>query len=152
MKNFEYFRRFINLNGMNEQEADSFNQLVFQLYERSKALWVPRRCRDILGLDSMANEIMAERGISCFNDVKLKRFLREHFCLTSKLKRNEDILIIDPTGLPTNLVDQSDYQPYFGLVDNALPFSMLVYHQLQDLDKNGTEDVPYVFKFTTQTS
>jgi len=148
MKGLRYFRRFIDLNEMNEQEAEGFNKLVSLLYERSKSLWIPRRCRNILGLDSIANGIIKELGIRCFNEIKMKRFLTEHFFLDSSLKRNGKVLIIDPIGLPLSLANLEICEPYFGLIENAKHSHRRKYNLREELDENGTKDVPYVFKFS----
>jgi len=109
----------------------------------------PGNCISIPSLTSMANEAQKTVGANIqFTPLEAKRWLRDHYFWSCKLRRTGQDVVVDPTGVP----EQQPYRrggvilPYFGLAESAVGTHQQTYSIMKPLDDWGVRDFPPRFR------
>jgi hypothetical protein len=135
----------INPRGLNAEEQYRLRDIVERLYGNMRDRFAPRICRSIPVLTDSANQFMERSWAGqVFAPLTPKRYIHDHFFWHSKVRRTNEDLILDPTGIPADrdTCEISSYSPYFGLLEFAPATHVGIYRAMKEIDAWGVRDFP----------
>ena len=143
------YTKYIEHAGLTEHESSALENFLFNFYSSYGNRFSPGNCALIPDLTEFARKAQITTFLGGFFErINPKRYLRSHFFLAAKSRRDKDDLIIDPTGVPLNHGDLKlkSIVPYFGLKSRATGFHKHVYDNMNEMDDWGTRDLPPRFR------
>jgi len=147
----QYPLNYINKSGLEELEVFALKEFLEELQLTLGDVWKPDLCTFI---PAQAKEMNIARELTkseknsfgqYFGEIISKRYLRNHFFSSTILQRNNEIVIIDPTGVPEDITERFNENwvlPYFGLLNEAPENHIKTYSNARDLDKFGAKLFP----------
>ncbi len=125
--------RYVNTTGMNPDEAEYFRSLISDLGMALDNAWYGWNYCAIPCQTAAANRMIYPG--SPFARLVPKRFIHSHFFWASMLRRNNETVILDPTGVPVDFPETiSEIAPYFGIASEAPEPHRRIYARMQDMD------------------
>jgi hypothetical protein len=147
---------FVNREGLSQEEGDALYGFVMGLGKIMGSAWRPSNCNVIPDLTDFANlhyhdgDRFGALFREFFTELVPKRFLAKHFFWCSESRVGDEIIILDPTGVPEHLTEcgylDPTIQPYFGIPRYARESNRFIYTKMQDMDSWGTRDLPPNFR------
>lgn len=137
---FSDFEPFIKTGDTPPWVKEKFTAFLQELFEQTRAVWVPGSCYSTAWMDEQTKKILKEKSLSAIK-VEPRHWARAHFWLVANFEGFDEELVVDPTGVITpgedHQVRPETIVPFFGDKNLAPSFSKHIYEQGELLGEKG---------------